>query len=265
MASDLLIDGLPPTDDDLRYMALVNYGAYTSFRIEDGGVRGLDLHLARLEASAVELFGESLSGDRLRSLIRTAVADRRDAWIRVSLFAPEIVPRSPSAEVRPRVMTSVSPAPSPLATSVRAQVRTYVRTEAHLKHTAIFPLIRARRLARQAGFDDALFADAEGLISEGATWNIGFLAGDAVTWPEAPMLHGVAKALISSRLAEVGLRQTRAPVRVADLDAFDGAFLCNSATPACPVTAIGDHVFGASPDRIDRLARAWTSNPVQAI
>ena len=261
----LLIDGLPPTDDDLHYLALVNYGAYTSFRIEDGGVRGLDLHLVRLESSAVELFGQSVGEDPLRDLIRTAVADRREAWLRVSLFAPDITPRSPSAEVRPRVMTSVSPAPSPLATSVRAQVRTYVRTEAHIKHTAVFPLIRARRLARQAGFDDALFADAEGLISEGATWNIGFLAGDAVTWPDAPMLHGVAQALISRGLDQVGLEERHARVRLTDLPAFDGAFLCNSATPACPITAIGDHVFGGAPERIARIAAAWSSNPPQPI
>ncbi len=113
---------LAPTDDDLRYQALVNYGAYTSFRVEEGGVRGLDLHLSRLGVSAVELFGVPVGDDRLRDLIRTAVADRRDAWLRVSLFAPDIVPRHPSAEVRPKVMTSVSPAPPPLATSVRAQV-----------------------------------------------------------------------------------------------------------------------------------------------
>ena len=263
--TDLLIDGFPPTDGDLHYLAAVNYGAYTSFRLEDGGVRGLDLHLARLDASAIELFGEPLGEARLRDLIRKAVADRRDAWLRVSLFAPEILPRSPSAEVRPRVMIGVSPSPSPLATSVRAQVRTYVRAEAHIKHTAIFPLIRARRLARQAGFDDALFADADGLISEGATWNIGFLSGDTVTWPEAPMLHGVAKALISSRLAEVGLTQGSAPIRLADLAAFDAAFLCNSATPACPITTIGDRVFDAAPARIERIAKAWASNPIQAI
>ncbi len=263
--NDLLIDGLPPSDEDLRYIATVNYGAYTSFRLEGRGVRGLDLHLERLDASAVELFGEPVGEPRLRDVIRTAVADRRDAWLRVSLFAPDILPRSPSADVRPKVMTGVSASPSPLAASVRAQVRTYVRDAAHIKHTAVFPLIRARRLARQAGFDDALFADADGLISEGATWNIGFLAGDTVTWPQAPMLHGVAKALISGRLAEVGLGQRTAPVRLSDLDAFDGAFLCNSATPACPITAIGDRVFANGSDRIERIARAWSSHPVQAI
>lgn len=262
---DLLIDGLPPGDDDLRYMALVNYGAVTSFRVEEGGVRGLDLHLARLHASAIEMFGEPVEEQTLRTHMRTALGDKRDAWLRVSLFSPYLWARLPSGRVKPKVMTVVAPPPPPLATSVRVQPQTYVRDAAHLKHTATFPLIRARRLAQDVGFDDALFADADGLISEGSLWNIGFLKGDTVIWPEAPMLHGVAQALISARLADTGLIQISSPVRLADLAAFDAAFLCNSATPACPITAIGDHAFAAGPDRIERLQTAWASNPLQAI
>ena len=260
-----LIDGLPPTEADLRYLAIVNYGAYTSFRVDAGRVRGLDLHLARLHASAIELFGEAVGEDRLRDLMRLALGDRRDAWLRVSLFSREILPRSPSARGRPSVMIVVSPSPPPLAGRMRIQARTYVRDAAHLKHTATFPLIHARRVAREAGFDDALFADADGLISEGSLWNIGFLEGDCVVWPEAPMLEGVAEALISRGLAAVGLTERHAPVHLIDLDAFDAAFLCNSATPACPITAIGDHVFGAAPDRIERLVSAWSSNAPQPI
>ena len=69
MIATILIDGLPATPDDLAHQALVNYGAYTSFRVEGGGVRGLDLHLARLEASAVELFGESPGEAEFRRLL----------------------------------------------------------------------------------------------------------------------------------------------------------------------------------------------------
>ncbi len=258
--TDFLIDGLPPTEADLRYLAIVNYGTYTSFRIEDAGVRGLDLHFARLDASAIELFGEPVGEDRLRDLMRLALGDRRDAWVRISLFSPRIWARLPSDRVRPQVMTVIAPPPPPLADSVRLQPQTYVRDAAHLKHTATFPLIRARRLAIDAGFDDALFADADGLISEGSLWNIGFLSGDTVVWPQAPMLAGVAQSLIEAGLGAAGLSGTTRPVHLTDLDAFDAAFLCNSATPACPITTIGDHVFGAAPERIDRLARAWSSN-----
>jgi hypothetical protein len=44
----LILDGEPASTDDLTYLALVNYGAYTSFRVEDGAARGLGRHLARL-------------------------------------------------------------------------------------------------------------------------------------------------------------------------------------------------------------------------
>lgn len=265
MTTDLLIDGLPPTDDDLRYMALVNYGAVTSFCVEEGATRGLGLHLARLNASAIEMFGVPVADDRLRDLMRRALGDRRDAWLRVSLFSPHLWARLPSGRVEPKVMTVTAPLPPPLADSVRVQPQTYVRDAAHLKHTATFPLIRARRLAHDAGFDDAVFADADGLISEGSLWNIGFLSGNRVIWPEAPMLHGVAQALIHTRLADVGLTGMNQSVHLSDLAAFDGAFLCNSATPACPITAIGDHAFNVDPQRIERLRQAWALNPAEAI
>lgn len=263
--SAFLIDGLPATEADLQYLALVNYGAYTSFRVEDGGVRGLDLHLARLETSAFELFGQTVGSDRLRGLMRLALAGREDAWLRVSLFSPDIWPRTPSARVRPKVMTVVSPLPPPLASRVRLEVRTYARETAGIKHTATLGLIRARRLAREAGFDDALFADAEGVISEGATWNIGFLSGDHVVWPRAPMLAGVTQAMIVRGLAGAGMTQSTEPVRVQDLSRFDGAFISNSATPACVVEAIGDRVFETGPARIEKLARAWRSQPSESV
>jgi branched-subunit amino acid aminotransferase/4-amino-4-deoxychorismate lyase len=263
--SDLLIDGLPPTEADLHYLALVNYGAYTSFRVEDGGVRGLDLHLQRLDSHAIELFGEAVGQEALRCIVRTALGERRDGWVRISLFSPDIWARTPSAQVCPKVMTLVAPPPPPLATSMRVQVRTYGREDAHIKHTAIFGLIRARRLARQAGFDDALFVDADGLISEGSTWNIGFVRGDQVTWPQAPMLSGVTQSLIAQGLGGVGMTGVTEPVAITDIHRFDGAFLCNSATPACPILDIGEHRCAPAPDVIARLQAAWSAAVPQPI
>lgn len=265
MTAGILIDGEPASLDDLAYQAMVNYGAYTSFRVEQGGVRGLDLHLARLEASAVELFGEPVGEARLRDLIRRAVEGRPDAWMRVSLFAPKLGPRTPDWRGVPKVMTAVSPPPPPLAASVRLTVHTYAREAPQVKHVATFGLIRARRAAWAAGFDDALFADTDGRISEGSLWNIGFVSGDRVTWPQAPMLAGVAQALVERGLAYVGLTTSTEPVTVSDLNRFDAAFICNSATPACTVTAIGTQAFGTPPGLIERLDAAWASNPIQSI
>lgn len=264
-AVELSVDGAPATPDDLSRIALVNYGAYTAFRVEQGGARGLDLHLARLAAEAVELFGEPVGEERLRALMRTAVAGRDSGWLRVSLFSPEISPRTPDWTGRPQVLIASSPPPAPLADTVRLQVQTYAREAPHLKHVATFGLIRARRLARAAGFDDALFADEAGRVSEGSLWNIGFLSGNQVVWPQAPMLAGVAQALLHRGLERAGLSGRTAPVSVDQLQGFDGAFLCNSATPACAVSAIGDRALATDPALIARLQAAWASNAIQPI
>jgi branched-subunit amino acid aminotransferase/4-amino-4-deoxychorismate lyase len=259
----VLVDGLPATAEDLAHAALVNYGAYTSFRVEDGGVRGLDLHLERLETGALELFGERVGEARLRDLMRAAVEKRGECWLRVSLFAPEMSPRTPGWTGRSKVMTAVFPPPPPLAESVRLQTQAYAREAPHLKHVATFGLIRARRAARAAGFDDALFVDGEGRVSEGSLWNIGFLRGDQVVWPRALMLAGVAQALVQRGLEAAGRAGMTELVRAGELSRFDAAFICNSATPACAVASIDGHVFGAPP--LETLKAIWASQPCQPI
>nr|WP_183196398.1 aminotransferase class IV [Brevundimonas mediterranea] len=260
MAVDILIDGLPATADDLAHQALVNYGAYTSFRVEHGAVRGLDLHLARLDQAAVELFGESPGEAEFRRLIALAVVGRDKAWLRVSLFSPEIGHRNPSFVGRPKVMTVVSPPPPPLATQMRVTTVPHVRETPHLKHVATFGQTRVRRAARAAGFDDALFVDDQGHVSEGVTWNIGFIQGDRIVWPQAPMLAGVTQVLIARGLAGLGLSSQTRAVHLSEIASFDGAFLCNSATPACPITAIDDTVFAVDPTLLTAIKTAWAAN-----
>lgn len=264
-AADLKVDGAPASLADLTHLALSNYGAYTSFRVEDGAVRGLDLHLARLEASALELFGEAVGEARLRDLVRQAVGGRDACWLRVSLFSSALGARTPDWQGVPRVLTAVSPPVPPLAGPLRLQVQTYAREAAHLKHAATFGLVRARRAARTAGFDDALFVYPDGRVSEGSLWNIGLVRGGQVVWPQAPMLAGVTQSLLQLGLERVGLGGTAESVARTDLDRFDAAFVCNSSTPACAVSTIGERVLTTSPDLIRQLQAAWASNPPQTI
>lgn len=265
MSATILIDGLTATPDDLAHQALVNYGAYTSFRVEHGAARGLDLHLARLEQAAVELFGESPGEVEFRRLMALAVAGREACWLRVSLFSPEIAHRNPTYVGRPKVMTSVSLAPPPLANRVRITAMPYEREAPHLKHLATFGLVRARRAARAAGFDDALFVDGAGRVSEGTLWNIGFVQGDRIVWPQAPMLAGVTQALITRGLPQVGLTSEMRPIRHDEISAFDAAFLCNSATPVCPIIAIDDVSFANDPVLLAKVEAAWTAQSPQRI
>jgi branched-subunit amino acid aminotransferase/4-amino-4-deoxychorismate lyase len=234
--------------------------------VEDGGARGLDLHLVRLEAEAVDLFGLAVPEALLRERMRQALDERPGRFsLRVNLFSDAISLRAPDAVVQPRVLTTLSPPASPLTTPLRLQTQVYARDVPHLKHAATFGLTRARRQAVLAGFDDALFVDAAGRISEGSIWNIGFVEGETVVWPEAPLLAGTGQALLQRGMAEFGLRGVTRAVQLSDLAAFDAAFICNSATPACTVAAIDEHQFGPAEPLISQLIAAWRSNPCQAI
>jgi branched-subunit amino acid aminotransferase/4-amino-4-deoxychorismate lyase len=261
----LFIDGAPATLEDLAHQTLANYGAYTSFRVEGCGVRGLDRHLTRLERQAVALFGESPPEARFRERMRQALAGQGDAWLRVSLFSRQITHRDASWVGEPSIMVAVGAPPPPLAGPLRLTVRTYAREEPEIKHTATFGLMRARRGARADGFDDVLFAGADGVISEGSLWNIGFLRGDTVLWPRAPMLAGVAQTLVEDGLPGVGMRSETRPVKTGELAGFDGAFICNSATPACAVASIDGIAWDIDPVRLDALRAAWASQPCQPI
>ena len=194
-----------------------------------------------------------------------AVAGHEACWLRVSLFSPEIGHRNPTYVGRPKMMTSVSPAPPPLANRVRITAMPYEREAPHLKHLATFGLMRARRAARAAEFDDALFVDGEGRVTEGTLWNIGFVQGDRIVWPQAPMLAGVTQALITRGLPQVGLTSETRPIRLDEVGAFDGAFLCNSATPVCPITTINDLAFANDPALLAKVEAAWSAQAPQPI
>lgn len=252
--------------ETLSPIVLSNYGAFTSMQVEVGGVRGLDLHLARLEQEALELFGRPVPEARLRERMRSALADRDgDCSLRVHLFLETVTLRVPDARGEPSVMVVVSDPVPALRDPLRLKTSDYAREAPHLKHAGTFGLTRARRAAVEAEFDDALFVGPDGLVSEGSIWNIGFVEDGRIIWPAARMLAGTGQALIERGLDAVGLDSERRPVDRAALAGFRQAFICNSATPACPVGNIDGRSLEIDPALMDRLQAAWATNAPQPI
>ena len=234
-----------------------SYGAYTSFRVEEGAVRGLDLHLSRLSAWAVALFGEDIDRAAVLQGVVCALSGQDEAWVKLSLFSDQITPRTPEAVVRPRVLISVAPAPAPLASGQRCLGIVHERYRPEIKHVATFDLIHARREARLQGYDDVVLINRQGQITEGGTWNIGFVEAGAIVWPQGPMLDGVAQILIKRALAELGIEQRHEVIDHRGLRAMEAAFLCNSATPCAAIASINEIQFSDSPKLITKLAEAW--------
>jgi branched-subunit amino acid aminotransferase/4-amino-4-deoxychorismate lyase len=177
------IDGEPATVEALAPVILSNYGAFTSMQVEDGAARGLDLHLDRLQQEALALFGRAVPEARLRERMRMALAGLEGRHsLRVQLFLETITHRTPDAMGEPSVLTVVSAPANPLCDPLRLQTQDYAREAPELKHNATFGLTRARRAAKAASFDDALFVGPNGVVSEGTIWNIGFARRCCAAW-----------------------------------------------------------------------------------
>jgi branched-subunit amino acid aminotransferase/4-amino-4-deoxychorismate lyase len=202
-------------------LLLNTYGHFTAMQVRGGRVRGLDLHLQRLEGATAELFDRPLDPGRVRAYLRHALDGVGDASARVYVFWPD------GEEVSTIVVTVRAPAPSPGAPQSLRSVP-YVRPVAHLKHLGGFGQAYYGRFAQRNGFDDALLTGAGGVIAEAAVANIAFFDGRSVVWPDAPHLAGVTMQLIEPRLAGAGLPSRRGTVRLADLPAYGGAFVANS-------------------------------------
>ena len=253
--------------DDLRHLVQTNYGHFTVMRAEDGCVRGLDLHLDRLQVATRELFGSALDRERVRGYLRHALAGAAGAWsMRVNVFARAIDREHMDRSVDVDVLVAANPAPIPATQPLRVKSFVYAREVASIKHVGTFALFHHRRLARLAGFDDALFVDAGGRISEGSIWNIGFVDRDGVVvWPQAPQLDGVGMRLVDAGLTSQGLSSRVRPVHLEELATFRAAFFSNANTPVRALAAIDDYRFEVDPELTQRLLAAYRSNPPQAI
>lgn len=266
MTPGTFINGEPASGEAIAEALLNGYATFTSMQVEGGGVRGLDLHLARLRDASNELFGAAPAETRLRDNMRAALAGQPDrVSLRVQLFLPSITPRRSDPRGVPDVLVRVSAPLAPIRGNLRLGLIDFERESPRLKHVATFGATRAARQVRQSGLDDALFVDAEGHVSEGPIWSLGLVQDGRIVWPRAARLASTGQALLSQGLELVGLDDETRPVRAEDLGQFQHAFIVNSATPACPVQSIGTHELADNPRLIDQLQAAWASNAPQPI
>ncbi len=255
----MLVDGRAPSASQLHRLALESYGHFTAMQVRGHRVRGLTLHLARLDAASREMFGSPADRDLVRGYIRQALDGTPDASVRVYVLAPGADTWGhPSVTVTVRQPGELAPA------EFRLRSVPYQRSLAHIKHLGDFGQAYYRQQATSAGYDEALLTGADGLISEGSICNVGCLDGDTVVWPAAPMLAGITMQLVSQRLTEAGLRWTQRPLRLAGLPAMTGMFV-TSARGIAPVAAVDELRLPVASELMARLTACYADVPFDPI
>ncbi|MEV6209962.1 aminotransferase class IV [Kitasatospora sp. NPDC051914] len=248
------LDGRPVTAAELQALALTNYGHFTTMRVADGRVRGLRLHLDRLDRDCRELFGTALDLERVRTYARRAAPPAGEAVVRVTVFDPELDLGRIGARARPRVLVTTRPAGPAGLPPLRVRTVRYERDAPHIKGVGLFGALRERRAAQAAGYDDALFTDASGAVSEGGTWNIGFVRGGEVVWPEAEVLRGTTMELLQAA------HPWRAE-RVPGPDGFEAAIAANAVVGVRAVTAVDSTALAAAHPVLEALRAAYGAVP----
>jgi branched-subunit amino acid aminotransferase/4-amino-4-deoxychorismate lyase len=108
----------------------------------------------------------------------------------------------------------------------------------------------AKKSAREAGFDEALFVTPTGRVLEGATSSLFIVkAGRALTPPlSAGILPGVMRAAVLELIGAE--RATEADLTLDDVRAANEVFLTNALLGVMPVCALDDHKYpaGSSPE-----------------
>lgn len=260
------LNGRPVDIDGLRMLALVNYGHFTSMQVQGGGVRGLDLHLGRLQHATRELFGMPLDIDATRDWMRQAIAgDDAPKSLRVTVFSRALNRDRLLEPAAPDVLVATAPARTLAPKPLRVRSARYEREAPHIKHIGTFGLFYQKRLAEAAGFDDVVFVDPGGAVSEGSIWNVGFFDGESVVWPDAPALQGISMQLLQDGLRRRGIPMRVGRVELAEVGDFRSAFFTNTSCTAMPLAGIDDVEYAADPELLALLEACMSEHAWERI
>ncbi len=221
-------------------------GLYTTFRTYDHGRRvlGLDSHLARLAeaklaqadlAGQVDLVGNA----RLRSLLGLALQKLCD-----QVGAPEVRVRlSVDQTEQPGTLylaaEPVQPIPPEVySEGVRLASSRLKREHPELKQTDFILQSKTERQSMPPGVYELLLLDESGAILEGMTSNFYGVRQGTLFTAGTGILAGVTRQVVLKCAQAEGIPLVLQPVRLAELDSLDEAFITSSSRGVVPAVQI---------------------------
>ncbi|TAK56459.1 MAG: branched-chain amino acid aminotransferase, partial [Dehalococcoidia bacterium] len=117
----------------------------------------------------------------------------------------------------------------------------------------------ARRAARAAGADEALFLNTRGDVAEGAASNVFIVRGRELLTPPASAgaLPGIARATVLELAPTLGLTPRESTLTLDSIRTADEAFLTNSLMEVLPLVRLdGAPIAGGRPGSATQSLRA---------
>lgn len=258
------VDGEPASTAALIRFARSGYGHFTTLQVRAGAVRGLGLHLARLDEATRQLFDTSLDLALLREHLRVALNGRPDASVRISVGARNYSAQAMPSPAQIKTLVLVDLPASGRTTPTRLATFEHVRHLPQIKHSGNFDLLELRRRALTQGFDDALLLTPEGHIAEGATFNVGFFQDESLIWPLAPQLEGTSLRLLQHAQEGQGGQNLIRRIDLSQIEQMEGGFCCHSGA-IWPIAVIGHQTLRLNAAGLARLHRLWREIPGETV
>ncbi|QYJ22762.1 aminotransferase class IV family protein [Achromobacter sp. ES-001] len=258
-------NGLPATAADLAPLAFAGYAHFTAMQVRGGRVRGLDLHLARLRAASLTMFGRALPDTAIVDALRSAIrASPEDLSLVATVYSPAGEFTVAQGDTPLDILVRTGPPSNGPAGPLSLAAMQHERMLPAVKHVGEVAKTYLLRQAARQGADDAAFVDRQGRLSEASIWNLAFWDGQAVVWPDAQMLTGTTMGIVQRQLRDRQIPQRVQPVTLADLPAMAGAAVMNSWTPGVAVRRIGDTAMPDAPAFMALLHDAYQAEALMA-
>jgi para-aminobenzoate synthetase / 4-amino-4-deoxychorismate lyase len=230
-------------------------GVFSSLLVTDGMVADLDEHLARLEASAIELYGKRLP-EQLLSDLAACLAKRPSGRLRLTA-RPVGGPLQVKVEVVPiETVPSADAAPSPVVLSPVVLPGGHGRHKWHDRRQLAELISRAGRDGAPGPDDHLLIVDADGDVLETDRGNVfAVIDGTLCTPPlDGRLLPGITRATVLRLAAQAGIPAKEVRLTVADLADAAEVFATNAVRGLIPVRSgpVSDRLRIALAERPER-------------
>ncbi|MGL5824673.1 MAG: aminotransferase class IV [Nocardioides sp.] len=242
--------------------ALYPYGCFTTFVIVDGSVLSWDRHLARLARGTRAMWDHELAPAAITSALGTHLDGEPTgaSTVRVTLFPASFDHLAPEQAEGCRILISSRPAESPFEAGPGLRVRTvqFRRDLPEVKSTGLTTQLHARREARLAGWDDALFLDQDRVL-EGSTWSLVVLKDGMARTPAEGVLESITVHNLEAVLREMGWSFEHCSVSVGELRQAELVLAVNVNKPVRAIIRVDDDDLAMNSVLLKDLARQYSA------
>lgn len=240
LASDATI---PATDEGL----IRGDGAFEVCRVYDGTIFAMDEHLARMERTASNLRLpidlEAIRADAHRLLA--------EAYANPTHPSDHQLLRMIVTRGGRRLLLTEQLLQAP--ESIRLMSTTYAPTRIldGVKSLSYAANMLATRLAKEAGFDDAVLVTPHGRVLEAPTRSVFWVTGGELC--TTPLSEHILASITRALIIEVTAVTERA-ITLDELHAADEVFVASTTREVHPVCAVDDHDYAGPTPVTDRTA-----------